>query len=218
MRRVLLTVFMVVMFPIIAMAGWESDENGNRYKQEDGTYKKGWYQDVDGSWYYLDMDTGYVLVNTVTPDGYKVDESGKIENAEDQNMKKYENKADFEVTAYNNGPSRYTQFGYTLPVTVYYNNSYLSDGRKIEILNFEISKDGALFVKYNMSEETYQYKFKSTTRYIAGDESYIDSENEIDVFCGSGEKVTTSALMGKYRSENSEWKPVRAEVFIDSVQ
>lgn len=219
MRRIILAMLMILAFPVVALAGWESDEHGIRYMNDDGTYASGWHQDVDGGWYYLDEATGYALANTITPDGYMVDASGKWKKEEtSQDMQKYENKANFEVTAYNNGPSRYIQFGYTLPVTVYYNNSYLSDGREIDILNFEVSKDGALFVNYSMSEETYRYRLKATTRYIANDESYIDTENEIDRFCGTGDTTASNAIMGKYKSDNHEWKPVRAEIYLDSVQ
>ena len=40
-----------------------------------GNMRTGWIQTVDGKWYYLYAD-GSCAINTITPDGYKVDENG----------------------------------------------------------------------------------------------------------------------------------------------
>lgn len=60
-----------------AFAGqWRQDYRGWWYDNGDGTWQnRGWFQDVDGKYYYFDAD-GYMLANTMTPDGYYVNASG----------------------------------------------------------------------------------------------------------------------------------------------
>ena len=70
-----------------AFAGtWKSDSNGWWYQKDDGTwYNNGW-QWVDGnndgvSQCYYFTNSGYILTNTTTPDGYQVNADGAwIEN------------------------------------------------------------------------------------------------------------------------------------------
>ena len=49
------------------------------YFDENGIMQTGW-QLIDGKWYYLEpvsgQNKGHLFVNTVTPDGYKVDSNG----------------------------------------------------------------------------------------------------------------------------------------------
>ncbi len=56
---------------------WASDEKGWWIQNSDGTYLKDtWYQSPEsGLWYYMGTD-GYMLVNTTTPDGSYVNQSG----------------------------------------------------------------------------------------------------------------------------------------------
>ncbi|WP_024293680.1 hypothetical protein [Lacrimispora indolis] len=56
---------------------WASDGNGWWIQNSDGTYLKDtWYQSPEsGLWYYMGSD-GYMLVNTTTPDGSYVNQSG----------------------------------------------------------------------------------------------------------------------------------------------
>lgn len=57
-------------------AGWEQTQDGWKYRLEDGTYvTNAWYQTADGKWYYFN-ESAVMLADTVTPDGYTVDESG----------------------------------------------------------------------------------------------------------------------------------------------
>ena len=60
-----------------AFAGqWVKDGRGWWYQRDNGTYPVSeWMQDIDGKWYYFGGD-GYILANTVTPDGNRVDQSG----------------------------------------------------------------------------------------------------------------------------------------------
>ena len=84
--------------------GWTKTPSGWYYLDASGLMKTGWLQDTDGKWYFLDtakgiqegkmltgwnwidgycyyFDTqsGALLVNTTTPDGYKVNANGKWE-------------------------------------------------------------------------------------------------------------------------------------------
>ena len=88
-----------------AFAGsWKNTQSGWYYLDTTGLMKTGWLQDVDGKWYFLDtakgiqegkmltgwnwidgycyyfdVQSGALLVNTTTPDGYKVNADGKWE-------------------------------------------------------------------------------------------------------------------------------------------
>jgi hypothetical protein len=58
------------------IVGWQQDDHGWKYLDEQGEPQpEGWFTDTDGSQYYFDAD-GYMLADTVTPDGYYVNASG----------------------------------------------------------------------------------------------------------------------------------------------
>ena len=74
-------------------AGWKNDGRW-WYQNSDGSYPSNSWQAIDGSWYYFDGNgymlssqwisgeyyvgaNGAMLTNTTTPDGYKVDASGR---------------------------------------------------------------------------------------------------------------------------------------------
>ena len=84
--------------------GWTKTPSGWYYLDTSGLMKTGWLQDADGNWYFLDtakgiqegkmltgwnwidgycyyfdVQSGALLVNTTTPDGYKVNADGKWE-------------------------------------------------------------------------------------------------------------------------------------------
>ena len=76
---------------------WHLDNTGWWYENADGSYPKDEWKKINGKWYHFKKDgymsksqwignyyvgtDGAMLVNTTTPDGYKVDENGKwIEN------------------------------------------------------------------------------------------------------------------------------------------
>ena len=84
--------------------GWTKTPSGWYYLDTTGLMKTGWLQDVDGKWYFLDtakgiqegkmltgwnwidgycyyfdIQSGALLVNTITPDGYKVNADDKWE-------------------------------------------------------------------------------------------------------------------------------------------
>lgn len=54
--------------------GWETDAYGRKYRQQDYSLATGWKW-IDEYSYYFDQN-GYVVTNTVTPDGYTVDMAG----------------------------------------------------------------------------------------------------------------------------------------------
>lgn len=57
--------------------GWYQNKFGQWFylKPSNGDMARGW-REIDGKWYFFDKDNGNMLVNTTTPDGYKVDASG----------------------------------------------------------------------------------------------------------------------------------------------
>lgn len=65
----LLTVGISLSISLISYAGtWQQDQNGWKYRNENGDYAKGWILD-NNNYYYLGND-GYMLSNTTSPDGY----------------------------------------------------------------------------------------------------------------------------------------------------
>ena len=74
-------------------AMWKKNNTGWWYENADGSYPKDEWKKINGSWYYFGNNgymlesqwignyyvgsNGAMLVNTTTPDGYKVDENGK---------------------------------------------------------------------------------------------------------------------------------------------
>jgi hypothetical protein len=60
----------------IMATGWYLYEGQWYYFHNSGEMLTGWVE-VEGKWYYLD-DTGACLMDTVTPDGYQVDDTGAM--------------------------------------------------------------------------------------------------------------------------------------------
>ena len=59
-----------------AFAGtWKLDSRGWWYQNDNGTWPSGGWQKIQGVYYYFDSN-GYMLADTVTPDGFYVDQSG----------------------------------------------------------------------------------------------------------------------------------------------
>ena len=158
MHKILFSLMAVFMFSIVSYAGqWTQDENGLRYQNDDGTYKTGWHQDADGRWYYLSDDTAYMLTSTITPDGYSVGVDGVWGEGGDSgvsNNASYDNKVDLVVTAYEN-ITGINQMGYSVPVTVYYNNSYLMEHDvSINVIGVEVTKDGVPYINFTINSDT----------------------------------------------------------------
>jgi hypothetical protein len=62
------------------IVGWQQDDHGWKYLDQQGEPQpEGWFTDTDGSQYYFDAD-GYMLADTVTPDGYYVNASGAYQS------------------------------------------------------------------------------------------------------------------------------------------
>lgn len=77
MRVVAVALAMATAMGMTAYAGeWKKDQTGWWYDNGDGTWQNGgWFRDADGIYYYFN-ESGYMLADAVTPDGYYVDPSG----------------------------------------------------------------------------------------------------------------------------------------------
>lgn len=153
MRKILLILAMLLVFPISVFAGWEHDEVGTKYINDGGTMKTGWHQDVDGKWYYLDNETGYMLKNAVTPDGFAVSDTGEwVQNMEKQD-EQYENQKDLSISGISASRTRVNKFGYEVPVKVRYNNQYdNASGGIITVSGIEVSTDGAPYISISAKD------------------------------------------------------------------
>lgn len=76
-KRILtLVMALCLMVPITSFAGeWKEDNKGYWYVNDDGHYPTNAWQEIDGKHYYFGAD-GYLLVDTITPDGYLVGSDG----------------------------------------------------------------------------------------------------------------------------------------------
>lgn len=62
----------------IALTGWINTTDNKWYyiNPDTATVSHGWVW-VHNDWYYLDPTTGELLANTITPDGYEINEYGQ---------------------------------------------------------------------------------------------------------------------------------------------
>lgn len=76
-RKVLiLTAAISLLTCFSAFAGeWKQDDTGWWYDNGDTTYESDGWSWINERWYYFSPE-GYCLLNTTTPDGFQVDESG----------------------------------------------------------------------------------------------------------------------------------------------
>lgn len=79
-RLLIATLAMSAVMATTTLAGeWKQDQAGWWYQNDDGSYQsKQWLND-NGDWYYFGSD-GYMLTNTMTPDGYHVGPDGKSDD------------------------------------------------------------------------------------------------------------------------------------------
>ena len=74
---VLMAILLSCLSGMSIFAGqWKYDSKGQWYQNDDGSYlSNGWAKDSEDKWYYFNAD-GYLLKDTITPDGYKVGSDG----------------------------------------------------------------------------------------------------------------------------------------------
>lgn len=66
---------LISIVPLVgANAEWRQDSNQQWWNSEGSSWSVGW-RDINNKWYYFGQD-GYLLQNTTTPDGFKVDNNG----------------------------------------------------------------------------------------------------------------------------------------------
>lgn len=68
------SLIMLMSMPVYANS-WRQTENSWRYENDDGSYATGWNW-IEGKSYYFDAD-GNLLTDSVTPDGFEVNENGE---------------------------------------------------------------------------------------------------------------------------------------------
>jgi hypothetical protein len=75
-KVVLTMVAILSVTSMISFAGeWKQDNAGWWYQNDDGSYPSSSWKEVDGKQYYFDQ-SGYMLHDTTTPDGYQVGSDG----------------------------------------------------------------------------------------------------------------------------------------------
>lgn len=193
MKKLICVFAAVVMFSMVSYGGqWQSDDRGSWYRNDDGSWQTGWFQDTDGKWYYLDEQSGYMLAGTTTPDGFSVSGDGDwLQEIPQQkflyNEEEFDRKAELSITSYSIGPSDVEVLEYPVPVTVYYNNTYVNPfGGEVQILDIALTSQGAPYIRYHVDTDGGAYEFKAQCRYNLKNGKRKDSEERIFGYCGSG--------------------------------
>ncbi len=76
MRRQILQITALIVTlslstPSSILANWQQDTTGWWYQEDNGGYSINCWKEIGNKWYYFNQN-GYMLSNTVTPDGYHV--------------------------------------------------------------------------------------------------------------------------------------------------
>ena len=81
MKKVKLFFAVSVASAVLSMTSFagecKQDASGWWYQNDDGSYPTNTWKEINGKQYYFD-NNGYILTNTSTPDGQKVDASGAL--------------------------------------------------------------------------------------------------------------------------------------------
>ena len=92
-----------VVCSFTAFAGeWKQNNIGWWYVEENGSYPVNAWREVNGKWYYFD-GVGYMLHDTITPDGYTVGSDGawiKDETVDTVDYESGNNNSNNNVTGY----------------------------------------------------------------------------------------------------------------------
>ena len=93
-KLLIFTTLITISTSFSSLAGsWEEDAKGWWYKNDDGSYPRGtWFTfATTGKQYYFN-DEGYLLINTTTPDGYKVGSDGAYLESDPSNIARSQTK------------------------------------------------------------------------------------------------------------------------------
>ena len=217
MKRMICILIASSILSTVAYAGqWQQDETGWRYQNDDGSYKTGWFQDVDGQWYYFNDDSAYMLSSTTTPDGYLVSDTGVWHEGNDSDMEEtygYENKIGLDITMYSY-PGGARALGYTLPVYIYHNTKYYSDySDNIKVSRIALSDDGLPYIAF--TGDTAELCFLNIKyRYYFNDGTYVDNEDSVSVFIKNDEEEVVKDL--RLMPREIRKSPVSVDIWIDA--
>lgn len=187
MRKVLFTLFAIVMYSTISYAGeWHQNGAEWQYQNDDGTYKTGWYQDVDTKWYYFDDQTSYMLKDATTPDGYVIGKDGVwIENnLFDVITDNYDKKIVLDVTAYS-CPGGPRSFEHTVPTSIYYDEEYENPyGGTSKVTDVSLAKSGVPYMKCEVGkhdtgliEVRYKFSLENGNVSESSDQIWINGDD-----------------------------------------
>ena len=77
-KLVVATIIATTVMSMTAFAGeWKQDTTGWWYQNDNGSYPINCWQEINGKQYYFN-ESGYMLVNTITPDGKQVGINGEL--------------------------------------------------------------------------------------------------------------------------------------------
>ncbi len=162
----IISILMMVLAGTAAYAGtWLKDSNGWWYCNSDRTFPRNqWLKDTDGKYYYLN-EKGYMLTNTITPDGRHVDATGAwLPTGGEQPPSNYATADQGQASNTSSGPWVWEEdhWRYRDSSGKYKNNEWYMDanGYKYHFDTFGNMDTGLKFIEgcwYHFSDEGYLY-------------------------------------------------------------
>ncbi len=140
-----------------AFAGqWILDQGGWKYDNGDGTFQAGgWFLDPATNIYYCFGQDSYMLADTITPDGYKVDASGAW-------------IPEGQGSAMEDGYYFGLIYGQTTDIQAFHmvRNVRVEEDRLIIDGNLSHGSERPIGSHTDMGDGTYTFKLDSSTRYL----------------------------------------------------
>lgn len=193
---------------------WKQVNNIWYYFGEDGKSIQNAWAEIDGKWYYFDQ-WSIMLHDTTTPDGYYVGSDGAWIKGDEAKIdyKGYENKVELTATSYEN-PTGTHDIGFSVPVTVYYNNKYTLPGNTIiTIEDVSLSKQGVPYIKFSYVTETGIDSLKTKCVHHLSDGSTADIKGSVIEDNRSGS--TSYPLLTRIKNKETQTQSVEIYVGIE---
>lgn len=178
---------LVMSFTALADEGWSQDEQGRwRYMQDNGAYVGYGWKEIAGKQYYFNND-GYMLSNTITPDGYYVGADGAWVPDGQSSSQNTQNTGKNTLTASVDG----TQLTFYLQEA---KNSYEDDQYEVGFVSFKDSGEPLYKMYFRIDDKASGY--------------YTEDSDDLGACYFS--------LMGNYNESTGKWAESYRAVNFDS--
>lgn len=182
----------------VVEAGWRNDGRW-WYQNSDGSYPKAEWQMVNGLWYYFDAtgymeaskwiankyyvsETGAMLTNTTTPDGYRVGADGAWINDATGKPTPSHQKLTSRINVYELEGGKHEMYLYGMDIS--YAVGSTEDRSELKVYDSYYTVSNVYFLNYNRSTSSYTKSAGPATIYI---------NKDAEVVTADGSRTTASA-------------------------